>query len=150
MIGDPRHSDEGGNKQCGFAGRVECHDANYNGYNFPAEAVRLIDTHDQSKPFFLYFALRKSAKRTATVVPGRVLCSTVQATTTLHDCHCHSACLFTTFTLVTILQTTRTPRSKHQLDFKISIATNPAGRSNRRSMPWSALWTSRAGTSPKL
>lgn len=60
LIGDPRHFDEGGDKQCGFAGRADCHDANYNGYNFPAEAVRLIQAHNKSMPFFLYFALHNT------------------------------------------------------------------------------------------
>ena len=32
LIGDPRHSDEGGAHGIGFAGRPDGHDANYNGY----------------------------------------------------------------------------------------------------------------------
>lgn len=108
MIGDARHSDEGGNKQCGFAGRVDCHDANYNGYNFPAEAVRLINTHDQSKPFFLYFALRKSSHRTASVVPGLVLCSKIQTTGTPHDRRRHCARVCTAFDSLVCRQYART------------------------------------------
>ena len=105
LIGDPRHFDEGGDKQCGFAGRPDCHDANYNGYNFPAEAVRLIETHNKSQPFFLYFALRK-----------------------LHACsHCHTTAQPTqhvdaghTMPVGCSVQTTRTRR------FRYSVALTSA------------------------
>ena len=39
LIGDPRHSDEGGARGVGFAGRPDGHDANYNGYVSSAAPV---------------------------------------------------------------------------------------------------------------